>query len=196
MAWGLSPSGAAERRNGSLGKKRDSGKTPGNSCMWGWVRAQPDQGEAQGTERVHLQHVAAALNAPFKRERLPFLAEVPHAGRWAPHWWKACWNLGLRGHWACAAAWAPEVAARSISLKAFPVAVCYLLKSGSLARTGPTPDQGTLSSWSGFRAGFGGPCKNTFSGILGGGKERVMVWVLASGRGERNLRKRKIQTKL
>ena len=80
MAWGLSPSGAAERRNGSLGKKRDSGKTPGNSCMWSWVRAQPDQGEAQGTERVHLQHVAAALNAPFKK-RTPSIL-----GRGSPRW--------------------------------------------------------------------------------------------------------------
>lgn len=67
----------------------------------------------------------------------------------------------------------------------FQVVVCYLLKSGSLVRTGPTPHQGTLSSWSGFRAGFGGPCKHMFSGILGGGKERVMVWALASGCGER-----------
>lgn len=186
MAWDLSPSGAAERRNGSLGNKRDSGKALENSCMWSWVRVQPAQGEAQGTARVTFNTWQQLWMFHSRRWCLPFLAEVLRAGRRAPRWWKVCWNLGLWGHWACA--WAPEEEAR--------VNLPEGLSSGSLARTGPTPDQGTLSSWSGFRAGFGGPCKHTFSGILGGGKERVMVWVLASGHGEKNLRKRKIQTKL
>lgn len=61
----------------------------------------------------------------------------------------------------------------------------YPLKSGSLERTGLTPDQGPLSSWSGFRAGFGGPWRHTPSGILGGGREKVVVWALASGGGEK-----------
>lgn len=154
--------------------------------MWSWVRAQPDQGGAQGTERVHLQHVAAALNAPFKK-RMPSildrgsrLLEASTAlmkgvlEPWAPRLLGLHCRLSPRGGGQSKYPWRP-----------FQVAVCYLLKSGSLARTGPTPDQGTLSSWSGFRAGFGGPCKHTFSCILGGGKERVMVWALASGCGER-----------
>lgn len=128
------------------------------------------------------------------RECLPFLAEVPRAGRLAPHWWKVCWSLGLLGRRACAAAWAPEEEAGVNIPEGLSSGSLLSIKKWVTGQDWAHSDQATQSSWSGFRAGCGGPCKHAFSGILGGGKESVMVWALASGHGERNLRKRIIQT--
>lgn len=44
---------------------------------------------------------------------------------------------------------------------------------------------GSLSPRSGFREGFCDPWEHTPSGILGEGRERVVVWALASGGGKR-----------
>lgn len=184
MAWGLSPSGAAERRNGSLGKKIKTMVT-----LQGTAACEAES-EHSLTKEGHKGQKGFTFNTwqqlwmlHSRRECRPFLAEVPRSWKLAQHWWKVCWNLGLPGlHCRLS----PRGGGQSkYPWRPFQVAVCYLLKSGSLARTGPTPDQGTLSSWSGFRAGFSGPCKHTFSCILGGGKERVVVRALASGCGER-----------
>lgn len=88
---------------------KNCGNTRENSCVWSWVRAQPEQGGAHGVETVHLQHVAAALNAPFKRipSILDRVSSLWEAGRD-----ERPFQTGLTGLGACTAAWVPGEKAR------------------------------------------------------------------------------------